>query len=134
MIQQEIHHYHPAAEGKRSSFDLTQGGVHVVMNQDKSVLMYDGKRPTGPVHFFTHGEWVAFLAGVKTDEFYEPIGNEGPLKRIPRKVKKEMKKSFSERVRFRVVEDKCIVVYSRKQPSRLIKAFSQNEIQKVIKT
>jgi hypothetical protein len=29
----------------------------------------DGKHPTGPVLWFTHDEWAAFVAGVRAGDF-----------------------------------------------------------------
>jgi hypothetical protein len=34
-----------------------------------SVLMRHSQSPSGPVLTFTHGEWAAFLAGVRNGEF-----------------------------------------------------------------
>jgi len=36
---------------------------------DESILLRHSKEPSGPVLSFSHSEWAAFLAGVRSGEF-----------------------------------------------------------------
>ncbi|MEG8183339.1 DUF397 domain-containing protein [Nocardia terpenica] len=46
--------------------------VEVAFLDEDVVGVRDSKNPTGPALVFTPGEWNAFTAGVKGDEFNRP--------------------------------------------------------------
>lgn len=43
--------------------------VELATLQDGGVAVRDGKDPSGPALQFTAGEWITFLAGVRSGEF-----------------------------------------------------------------
>jgi hypothetical protein len=43
--------------------------VEVAKTTDGGRAVRDSKDPSGPVHFFTSGEWAAFINGAKAGEF-----------------------------------------------------------------
>lgn len=48
-----------------------------VPSGERAVVMRDGKRPNGPVLYFTEAEWEAFVEGVKNGEFDDLLEDEG---------------------------------------------------------
>ena len=64
----------PAAAGRWFKSSRSSGnGQCVEVNHDVdgrgSIGVRDSKNRSGPVLVFTRGEWLAFLAGAKDDEF-----------------------------------------------------------------
>ena len=59
------------AKWRKSSFSSGNGGacVEVAGNLPGVVAVRDSKDPDGPVLVFSPGEWEAFGAGVKRNEF-----------------------------------------------------------------
>lgn len=54
----------------KSSFSNGQAEcVEVAQTTDGGRAVRDSKDPQGPVHFYTPGEWTAFIKGVKAGEF-----------------------------------------------------------------
>jgi hypothetical protein len=54
----------------KSSFSNgTAECVEVAKTSDGGRAVRDSKNPDGPVHFFTVGEWAAFIDGAKAGEF-----------------------------------------------------------------
>jgi hypothetical protein len=54
----------------KSSFSNgTAECVEVAKTPDGGRAVRDSKNPNGPIHFFTPGEWSAFVQGVKAGEF-----------------------------------------------------------------
>ena len=53
----------------RRSSRCTGGTCVEVAKVDGQYLVRDGKNPERPAHAFTEAEWLAFVAGVKADEF-----------------------------------------------------------------
>jgi Domain of unknown function (DUF397) len=59
------------AQWHKSSFSGSNGGacVEVARNLPGIVAVRDSKDREGPALVFTPGEWLAFLDGVRADEF-----------------------------------------------------------------
>jgi Domain of unknown function (DUF397) len=59
------------ADWRKSSFSGGNGGgcVEVARNLPGIVAVRDSKDPHGPALVFTPAEWLAFLDGVRADEF-----------------------------------------------------------------
>ncbi len=53
-------------------FMRCQTGECVEIAAASSVLVRDSQDPSGPILTFTHGEWGAFLAGIKDGELAVP--------------------------------------------------------------
>lgn len=54
----------------KSSFSNGQAEcVEVAVTADGGRAVRDSKNPTGPMHFYTPGEWSAFIKGVKDGQF-----------------------------------------------------------------
>jgi hypothetical protein len=53
----------------RRSSRCTGGTCVEVAMVDGQYLIRDGKNPEVAAHMFTEAEWLAFVAGVKNDEF-----------------------------------------------------------------
>jgi hypothetical protein len=56
-------------EWRRSSY-CGNGACVEVARSDEGFLVRDAKDPNSPVLSFTPNEWSAFVAGVKSDEFW----------------------------------------------------------------
>jgi hypothetical protein len=55
---------------RKSSFSNgTAECVEVAVTADGGRAVRDSKNIQGPVHFYTPGEWTAFIKGVKAGEF-----------------------------------------------------------------
>jgi len=54
---------------KSSKSDGASNCVETAFATDGTIGVRDSKNPTGPVLEFTAGEWIAFVAGVKSGEF-----------------------------------------------------------------
>lgn len=53
-----------------STFSSGNGNcVQVGLTDDDGVLVRHSKAPNGPILSFTAGEWAAFLAGARDDQF-----------------------------------------------------------------
>ncbi|GGQ79051.1 DUF397 domain-containing protein [Couchioplanes azureus] len=57
-----------AARWRKSNVSWDTNCVEVAF-ADGFIGVRDSKNPAGPVLTFTQGEWTAFLAGVKAEEF-----------------------------------------------------------------
>ncbi|WP_250002285.1 DUF397 domain-containing protein [Actinoplanes sp. M2I2] len=53
----------------RKSSRCASGNCVEVAKVDGHYLVRDSKNPDSPAHAFTEAEWLAFVAGVKADEF-----------------------------------------------------------------
>ncbi|WP_127500091.1 DUF397 domain-containing protein [Actinoplanes solisilvae] len=53
----------------RKSSRCSSGTCVEVAKVDGQYLVRDSKNPELPAHAFTEAEWLAFVAGVKADEF-----------------------------------------------------------------
>ncbi|WP_084956082.1 DUF397 domain-containing protein [Thermoactinospora rubra] len=53
----------------KSTFSHMTGDCVEILRADSLVHVRDSKDPSGPVLTFSHGEWRAFLAGVRNAEF-----------------------------------------------------------------
>ncbi|MGK5677743.1 DUF397 domain-containing protein [Actinoplanes sp. URMC 104] len=54
---------------RTSSKSSSSGQCVEVMVTDDAVLVRDSKDRSKPPHAYTHGEWAAFVGGVKDAEF-----------------------------------------------------------------
>lgn len=53
----------------KSSYSGTESNCVEVAFVGDRVATRDSKNPTGPALVFTHAEWTAFVAAVRTDHF-----------------------------------------------------------------